>query len=147
MRLVSTVLRHVVNPAAILSAAILLPGMGALLTARESIAADETPASHDIYNPARTALVNARRQLAVTFVQEQDIMEQRQRIHRELDESLKLLADAQKLDPTMRRPIEELSTRIATLESDPCATQLHGKTLKELYDELLTDFEALIEHY
>jgi hypothetical protein len=147
-------MRLVKSPAFLISAAVVL-GTGLLLAAGgaapvraggDTAVATHAP-EHDLYNPARAALVNARRQLAETFRQEQDILEQRRRVHRELDASLKLLADAEQLDPSMSAPIEGLRERISVLESDPCATQFDGETLKELYDRLLADFEALIEHY
>ena len=136
-----------ISALSVMSVGLLLAGGTTPLLAGENTAPEAHPTEHDLYNPARAALVNARRQLAETFRQEQDILEQRRRVHRELDESLKLLADAQQLDPSMTVPIEDLRARISRLESDPCAMQFDGDSLKELYDQLLSDFEALIEHY
>ena len=125
----------------------LLANSGTPLSATAALAYGDETGSHDIYNPARTALVNARRQLAETFRQEQDIQIQRERVHRELAESLKLLENAEQLDQAMRAPIDDLKQRIAALDQDPCGSRHEGKSLKELYDELLADFEALIAHY
>ena len=130
-----------------LAVTLVLTRVGQPLHAADYVAYGDDAASHDMYNPARTALVNARRQLAETFRQEQDILVQRQRVHRELLESLKLLENAENLDPSMAEPIEDLKQRISTLERDPCASQFDDKSLKELYDELLADFETLIGHY
>jgi chromosome segregation ATPase len=122
-------------------------GFSALLPAEQADSTGALAPAHDLYNPARTALVNARRQLAETFRQEEDILRQRQRVHEELDESLTLLANARQLDPAMAEPIEALRKRIAALEQDPCASRLDSETMKDLYDRLLADFETLIEHY
>lgn len=127
--------------------ALVLAQSGMPLKAEEIAIPANRSGEHDLYHPARTALVNARRQLAETFRQEQDIQVQRQRVHRELVESLKLLENAEQLDPSMKGPIETLKQRIEVLESDPCASQFDGSSLKEMYDELLAEFEALIEHY
>jgi chromosome segregation ATPase len=125
----------------------LLANNGTPLHVAVALAYGDQPGSHDLYNPARTALVNARRQLAETFRQEQDIQVQRERVHRELAESLKLLENAEQLDQAMKAPIEDLKQRIAALDQDPCGSRHEGKSLEELYDELLADFEALIAHY
>jgi chromosome segregation ATPase len=102
---------------------------------------------HDLYNPARTALVNARAQLAETFSQEEDILEQMQRVHRELDESLTLLANARQIDPAMKAPIDALRARLSALEDDRAVAHMDTETLRGIYQRLLADFEALIQHY
>lgn len=147
MKFVSKLLYSGVAVAAIGLGLLLATGTGTPLLADERATAETAAPAHDLYNPARTALVNARRQLAETFRQEQDILKQRQSVHRELDESLKLLATAEQIDPSMKAPIEALREQIAELERDPCASKYEGETLKELYDKLLAEFEALIEHY
>lgn len=102
---------------------------------------------HDLYNPARTALINARAQLAETLSQEQDILEQMQRVHRELDASLTLLANARQIDPAMKVPINTLRARLSALEDDRAVAQMDTETLRGTYQRLLADFEALIQHY
>jgi len=103
--------------------------------------------NHDLYNPARAALINARGQLAESFSQEEDIVEQLQRAHRELDASLTLLARAQEIDPTMKAPIDALRAKLSALENDPSVARMDTETLRSNYVRLLDEFEALIEHY
>ena len=66
-----------------------------------------------LYDPARVALINARRQLSESFSQEQEILEQVRRVHKELDASLALLASAEQSDPTIKAPIDALRAQIA----------------------------------
>ena len=94
---------------ATLPALLLLVVMGMPLLA-------ETPppaATHDIYNPAHTALVNAQRQLAESSRQQQEISERLQRMHAEIDSSLELLKSARELDPAMKASIETISNRLS----------------------------------
>ncbi len=100
-----------------------------------------------LYNPARVALINARRQLSESFSQEQEILEQVRRVHKELDASLALLASAEQSDPTMKAQIDALRAQLSALENDPSVAQMDSETLRSTYERLLAEFEALIEHY
>ena len=103
--------------------------------------------NHDIYNPARTALVNAQKQLAESAKQEQDMLQRIQRMHRELDSSLELLASAETLDPSQRAPIEALRTRLAALKDRPTLCPMDNQTSLDIYAGLLDDIQSMIEHY
>ena len=108
---------------------------------------DQTATEHDLYNPARAALVNAQRQLALTYSSEMDMIEQKRRISQELDDSLKLLAEARHSDASMQAAIDALRAKISELRNAPRNTDMDGESLRELYSSLLTDFENLINHY
>jgi septal ring factor EnvC (AmiA/AmiB activator) len=103
--------------------------------------------SHDIYNPARTALVNAERQLSETAREEQDILERLQRMHGELDSALQLLASAEQLDPAMQAPIADVRERLAALQDKPSLCPQDSSSAVVTYQQLLGDVQALIEHY
>jgi hypothetical protein len=100
-----------------------------------------------LYNPARVAIINARQQLSESLRQEEDILEQVRRVHKELDASLALLASAEQIDPTMKAPIDALRAQLSALENDPSVAQMDSETLRSTYEHLLAEFEALIEHY
>jgi chromosome segregation ATPase len=112
--------------------------------------AAETPSAgtgRDIYNPARTALINAQRQLAESSQLEKDILERVQRMHTELTASLDLLASAQQHDPSMITQIEALRSQLVELQSNHRTCLDDGKASLQLYDKLLADLQALIDHY
>lgn len=108
---------------------------------------DQAATEHDLYNPTRAALVNAQRQLALTYSSEMDMIEQKRRISQELDNSLKLLAEARHSDVSMQADIDALRAKISDLRNAPRDTDLDGESLRDLYSRLLTDFEKLINHY
>jgi septal ring factor EnvC (AmiA/AmiB activator) len=110
-------------------------------------AATTSSASHDLYNPARTALVNAQLHLAESSRQEQDILERLKRMHTELDSSLALLANAGDLDPSMRDQIEDARRRLAALQDKPALCPMDSGSSLLVYDQLLDDLQALIAHY
>jgi septal ring factor EnvC (AmiA/AmiB activator) len=111
------------------------------------LAADPPPPeSHDIYNLARTDLVNAQRQLADSSRQHQDTLERLERMQAELDKSLALLESAAQRDPSMKAPIDAIRKRLATLkeQSSLCTA---GDSSPQVYKQLLDELQQLIEHY
>lgn len=124
---------------------------GILLAGRAGIApvaaAPPPTATHDIYNPARTALVNAQRQLAESARLEKDILQRLKQMHRELDSSLELLASAQQLDPAMQGSIDAVRQRLAELRDSPALCPLDRPSSVGVYAGLLDELQALIEHY
>lgn len=129
-----------------------MPLLAALLlslVAGMPLLADTPPPakSHDIYNPARTDLVNAQRRLAESSQQQQDILERLERMHAELDNSLALLASAAQHDPSMANPIERVRKRLATLKEQPSLCPAGNSSVLEVYSQLLDELQGLIEHY
>jgi len=145
--------KRIIGTFSLIVAAILM--IAALLLVKSvhspSVGDHNAPAVQDseegLYNPARVALVNAREQLSESFNQEQDILEQVKRVHKELDASLDLLARAEQIDPTMKAPIEALRAQLTALENDPAVAKMDGEELHRAYEHLLAEFEALIERY
>ncbi len=116
-----------------------------------ALAGTATPAApdaqHDIYNPARTALVNAQRQLAESSRQEKDILEAIERMRGELDASLALLSQAEQLDPSMQEPIAQLRARLAALQDRPSLCPEDSTSSLGVYSRLLDEMQGLIDHY
>jgi len=104
-------------------------------------------AHHDIYNPSRTALVNAHRQLTESLAQEREILERIQRTRRELSASLALLAKAEELDPSVEKPIDDLRSHIVALQENPSLCPMDSASSLDLYGELLDTLQTLIDHY
>lgn len=109
---------------------------------------DIAPAAHhDIYNPTRTALVNAHRQLTESLAQEREILERIKRTREELDASLALLEKAEDLDPSMKTPIDSLRSQMAALQDTSSLCPLDSSSSLDLYSELLDGLQTLIDHY
>jgi hypothetical protein len=122
----------------------------ALLVGTASIPLGATPTApggHDLYNPARTALVNAQKQLAESSRQEQDILGRVRQMHSELDSSLALLGNAAELDPVMREQIAAVRARLAALQDKPALCPMDNSSSLRVYSQLLDDLQALIDHY
>jgi septal ring factor EnvC (AmiA/AmiB activator) len=130
-------------------AAVAMPVVLLIATASVPLgsAATTSSASHDLYNPARTALVNARKQLAESSRQERDILERIKRMHTDLDSSLALLANAGDLDPSMQDQIGDVRKRLAALQDRPSLCPMDSTSSLLVYDQLLDDLQALITHY
>ncbi|MCP5122906.1 MAG: hypothetical protein H6984_10605 [Pseudomonadales bacterium] len=130
-------------------AALVLPVLTLLETSSMPLAAATTPSAvnHDIYNPARTALVNAQRQLAESSRQEQDILQRTKRMHEELDKSLALLANAGALDPAMKAQIDAVRVRLAALQDRPALCPMDRNSSLTVYEQLVADLQQLIEQY
>jgi hypothetical protein len=126
-----------------------LPALLLLVITGMPLLAEAPPPAptHDIYNPARTALVNAQRQLAESSRQQQEILDRLQRIYAELDSSLALLASAGELDPAMQTPIESIRTRLAALRERPSDCPMANTSSLDVYTQLLDELQGLIEHY
>ena len=110
----------------------------------------ETPppaATHDIYNPARTALVNAQRQVADSSRQQQEILERLRRVHTEINSSLELLKSAREQDPAMQASIETIGKRLRALQDQTSSCLMGNKSSLDAYTGLLDELQGLIEHY
>ncbi len=103
--------------------------------------------AHDIYNPARAALINAQRQLAESYRQQQDVLARTARMHKELQTSLALLTKAEQLDPANKATIEALRSRLAALEDRPTLCPMDSQSSLDVYSQLLDEMQTLIEQY
>ena len=96
-------------------------------------------------DPAFEALLKAQSHLAQSYGPEQDILNQSQVAHRELEAAIDLLAKAERADPATTEKIEELRTSLETLESEKDFDGLTSKELQAKYRKLRTTLKALID--
>jgi predicted TPR repeat methyltransferase len=98
----------------------------------------------DYYNPARTALVNARMRLEESLGHEHALIAQLQMAREELDSAIANLARAADLDPADRARIDALRSSIQSIESPDQPGEASPEKLHQAYGELLAEMEALI---
>lgn len=102
---------------------------------------------HDLYNPARVALVNARRQVAESSSQEQEMLVSIKRMHAELDSSIELLADAQNMDPSIKARLQAIRERLAALGDSSSLCPMGSDSSLQTYDQILDELQRLIDQY
>ena len=98
----------------------------------------------DYYNPARTALVNARLLFEESLGHEQELIDQLQMVREELDSAITHLGKAADLDPADRARIEALRSSIQTMERSDGLADLSSNELHQSYRDLLAQMDALI---
>ena len=98
----------------------------------------------DYYDPARTALVNARLRFEESLGHEQALISQLQMVREELDSAITQLGKAADLDPADRARIEELRTRLQSIGRSGTLGELSSYELHQSYRELLAQMDALI---
>jgi hypothetical protein len=98
----------------------------------------------NFYNPARTALVNARLRFEESLGHEQALITQLQKVHEELDSAITHLSKAADLDPADRARIETLRSSIQSMERPDGLVDLNSNELHKSYQDLLTQIDALI---
>ena len=98
----------------------------------------------DYYNPARTALVNARMRVEESLAHEQALIAQLQMAHEELDSAITQLARAANLDPADRARIEALRSSLLSTERPDRLGEISSDKLYQSYRDLLAQMEALI---
>lgn len=104
-------------------------------------------AQRDLYNPARVALVNARRQVAESSSQEQEMLVSIKRMHAELDSSIALLADAQNIDPSIKTQLEAIRQRLSALGDSSSLCPMGSDSSLKTYDQILDELQGLIDQY
>jgi exonuclease VII small subunit len=97
------------------------------------------------YNPARTALVNARMRFEESLGHEQALLTQLQMVHEDLDSAITQLGKAADLDSTDRARIEALRSSLVSTESPDRLGEVSSEKLYQSYRDLLAQLEALIE--
>lgn len=96
------------------------------------------------YDPARTALVNARLRFEESLGHEQALIAQLQMVHKELDSAIAQLGRAADLDPADRARIEDLRASLLSIEQTDGPEKLGSEELYQSYRELLAQMDALI---
>jgi len=98
----------------------------------------------NFYNPARTALVNARLRFEESLGHEQALIAQLQLVHEELDSAITHLGKAADLDPADRARIEALRSSIQSIERPDALVESSANELHQSYRDLLAQMDALI---
>ena len=98
----------------------------------------------DYYNPARTAIVNARLQLEESLGHEKALNEQLQMVHEELDSAITQLGKAADLDPADRARIEALRSSLMSIERPDASLEQSSNELYQSYSDLLSQMDVLI---
>jgi hypothetical protein len=96
------------------------------------------------YDPARTALVNARLQFEESLGHEQVLIDQIQMAHEELDSAITQLAKVAELDPAYRTRIEALRSSLLSIENTDHPGETSPEKLQQSYRDLLAQMDALI---
>ena len=96
------------------------------------------------YDPARTALVNARLQLEESLGHEQVLIDQLKMAHEELDSAITQLATVADLDPAYRARIEALRASLLSIENPDRPGEKSPEKLQQSYRDLLAQMDALI---
>jgi len=96
------------------------------------------------YDPARTALVDARLLFEESFGHEQVVIDQLQMAHEELDSAITQLAKVADLDPAYRTRIEALRASLLSIENPDHPEETSQEQLQQSYRDLLAQIDALI---
>ena len=113
-----------------------------------AISADrEMTPRHDIYNSARTAMVNAHKELAESLELEREIVDRIGRARQKIDASVALLASAGRYDPAVRPPIDRLQSQLATVLNSSSLCPGDTPSCLDRYRQMLDDLQTLIEQY
>ncbi|MGD8629740.1 MAG: hypothetical protein PVH38_03065 [Gammaproteobacteria bacterium] len=96
------------------------------------------------YNPARTALVNARLRFEDSLGHEQALITQLQKVHKELGSAIAELDKAADLDPADRARIEAMRAGLLSLEHPANPGELSLNELHQSYRDLLGQMDTLI---
>ena len=98
----------------------------------------------DLYNPVRSALVEAHLHLVRAYGHERELLQQLREGERELDMALEYLGRVEHLDPALQGQIEPLRARLRTLQDDAVLDQLTINALHRNYQEMYAQVQALI---
>ena len=98
----------------------------------------------DYYNPARTALVNARLRFEESLGHEQALITQLHMLREELGSAIAELEKAANLDPADRARIESMRSDLLSIEHPEKPGELNPNELHQSYRDLLAQMDALI---
>jgi len=98
----------------------------------------------DYYDPARTALLNARQQFEESLSHEQVLIDQLKIAREELDSAITQLGRVADLDPAHRARIESLRASLLSIENTDLSGEASPVKLQQSYRDLLAQMDALI---
>ena len=100
-------------------------------------------AQPDFYQPARTALVTAKQRFAVSYSEENDLLENLHQTHRDLQSVIESL-DKAGVDASYRSDLESLRARLQGLMDMHHLEQIDSRQLNAEYGAIEADFDELI---
>jgi chromosome segregation ATPase len=98
----------------------------------------------DYYNPARTALVNARLRFEESLGHEQALIAQLNMVREELGSAIAELEKAADLDPADRARIEAMRSALMSIEHSDEPGELNPNEQQQSYRDLLAQMDAMI---
>ena len=98
----------------------------------------------DYYDPARTALVNARLRFEESLGHEQALITQLHMVREELGSAIAELEKAADLDPADRARIEAMRSGLMSIEHPDKPGELNPNELHQSYRNMLAQMDALI---
>jgi len=98
----------------------------------------------DYYDPARTALVNARLLFEGSLGHEQEMVEQLEMAHKELDSAITQLSAVEGLDPAYRKKIDVLRASLESIVTNDREGEISPEKLRQSYRDLLAQMQVLI---
>ena len=101
----------------------------------------------DYYEPARSALVEARLHLNASYDRERDLLKKVQSAHRELDAAIRFMERAEQEAPADKKELAALRGRVQALEDDQKTEQMSVSELHRRYQALFEDLDALIRKH
>ena len=97
----------------------------------------------DYHESARVPLTEAARALEETYDDESLLLQNFETVHERLNSAIALLGQAERLDPEDKRQIEVLEGKLRGLEDPGKILDKSPKALKQAYDDLTRQLEAL----
>ena len=105
--------------------------------------ADKRP---DFYQPARSPITEAVLILSETYGEEKELLKKLGRVHRQLENAIALLGQAERLAPEDKQQIETLRMRLQALEDIDFAPDTDPRALQRTYQDLTEQLSALAEN-
>lgn len=102
----------------------------------------------NFYDPARTALVAAQRNLSEAYAhvaEERQLLEQVKAAHQDIRDALALVDQAERLDPADKAAIDALQAQLARLEDDGRILQMDDEQVRSVYQGISEQLQTLIE--
>lgn len=100
----------------------------------------------DFYQPARPALTRAKIHLSAFYVDEESLLAELSKAHRQLLMTLAQLAKAKsQLSPEDRAVLERLRNRLRELEDERTTGHMTPEELHQTYRNMVGELEALID--
>jgi len=115
----------------------------ALLSGAWFLLTDLEEGRPNFYEPARAPLLDAAMILSDSSAAESDLGQELQMLHRRLDDAIRLLGQAQRLDPQDKRQIDTVQSRLRVLRAAERMAATDPATLQRAYRGLAEQLNTL----